>query len=157
MIRFVSNTIQVHVAAYFEEYQVYKFLLLKRSMHEVVYPGIWQVITGTIEGNETAVMTALREVKEETGYSPLKLWTIPYITRYFSPKHDTIQASPVFGMLIDPVNPVVLSDEHERFEWLHLDLAMEKLVLPSHREATKIFHEFILASGSQDLFEIKHF
>ena len=154
MIRFITNTIQVHVAAYFEEYQVYKYLLLKRSKNVKVYPGIWQVITGTMENDESAVQTALRETKEEIGAEPVKMWTLPFITRFFNPKNDIIQASPVFGMLINPEHQIILSDEHEKYEWLHLDLALEKLDLPSHREATKVFNEYILSRDDQSLFEL---
>jgi dATP pyrophosphohydrolase len=155
MIKFVSDTVQVHITAYFEEFQVYKFLLLKRSENEILYPGIWQVITGTTEGEETALETAIRETKEEIGLNPDRVWTIPYITNFFTPKTNSIHSSPVFGMLVNPDDEIILSEEHDKYEWLHLDLALEKLVLPSHREATKIFHEYILSTKYQHLFEIK--
>ncbi|MBX3042593.1 MAG: NUDIX domain-containing protein [Candidatus Kapabacteria bacterium] len=154
MIKFVSETVQVHVASYFEEIQATKYLVLKRSQNVKVYPGIWQVITGTIEGDETALSTALRETMEEIGCKPIRMWTIPYITRFFNPKNDTIQASPVFGMIIDSRQQIKLSDEHEKYEWLHLDMAIEKLLLPSHRDATNIFNEFIINAKDKSLFEI---
>jgi dihydroneopterin triphosphate diphosphatase len=155
MIKQISTTVQVHIAAFFEEFHDYKYLLLKRSRNEKVYPGIWQVITGTIETGELAVRTALRETEEEINCKPLKMWTLPYVTNYFNPKSDTINFAPVFGILINSEDLIVLSDEHEKYEWLHLDLALEKLALPSHREATKIFHEHILTAQDQSVFELK--
>lgn len=154
MISFVSDTVQVHVASYFEEIQAYKFLVLKRSLNERIYPGIWQVITGTIEDGENAVQTAIRETMEEISCSPIQMWTLPYVTRFFSPKKNSIQASPVFGMLINPDDKIILSEEHDKYEWLHFDLALEKLQLPSHRDATNIFHEFILNSEDKTLFQL---
>ncbi|MDT3739468.1 MAG: NUDIX domain-containing protein [Candidatus Kapabacteria bacterium] len=155
MISFISNTVQVHIAAYFEDYKGYKHLLLKRSPLVKVYPGIWQTITGTIESGENAVKTALRETMEETGTQPLRLWTLPYITRFFDAVNNSIHLSPVFGMLISPESKIILSDEHDSYEWLHLDPAIERLGLPSHREAVKIFDEYILSVNDQSLFEIK--
>ena len=38
-------------------------LLLERAAH----PGYWQSVTGSREGNESLVATAVREVAEETG------------------------------------------------------------------------------------------
>lgn len=40
-----------------------EILLLERAAH----PGFWQSVTGSQEGDETLVATALRETKEETG------------------------------------------------------------------------------------------
>lgn len=157
MVSFISNTVQVHIAAYFDEYKGYKHLLLKRSPQVKVYPGIWQVITGIVESGENAVQTALRETHEETGVQPMRLWTLPYITRFFDAVSNSIHLSPVFGMLINPESNIILSDEHDKYEWLHLDPAIERLDLPSHREAAKIFDEYILYANDQSLFEIKEF
>lgn len=154
MINFVADTVQVHVTAFFEEYKVYKYLVLKRSLNVKVYPGIWQVITGTIEQNETALQTALRETMEEISCEPVKMWTLPIVTRFFSPQSNSIKASPVFGMLINSESDIILSEEHEKYEWLHLDLAVEKLALLSHREATRVFHEYILSVEDKSLFEL---
>lgn len=154
MIKRAANTVQVHIATYSEEYSDYKFLILKRSQKEKIYPGIWQVITGTMNDNETAIETALRETKEEIGLEPIKIWTIPYISQFFSVKTNTIHSAPVFGMLIKENDKIKLSDEHDNYLWLHLDLALEKLVLPSHREACKIFYEYILLTELGDIFQI---
>lgn len=144
MPEFISNTIQAHIAKYDPSDKEYKFLLLKRSANVRVYPNIWQVVTGTIDGNETAVETTIREFKEETGLSYLKMFTIPYITSFFLPKKDAIGISPVFGFLVGS-DEVILSEEHTDFKWLSLDDCLRKLELPSHIEATKIFNDFILS------------
>ena len=151
---FISNTIQVHVATFDNIMKEYKFLLLQRSFNEEIYPSIWQVITGTIEPPETALQCAIREINEEISLEPLAFWTLPYITTYFSPKSDLIHASPVFAVLVDFREYVKISKEHQAYEWLSFDCCINRLVLPSHREGTRIFNEFILQCDDKSLFQI---
>ena len=157
MPKFVSNFVQVHIATFNEDIQEYKFLILKRSATMKVYPNLWQVITGTIEENETALQTALRELDEETGLIPKKIYTLPYLTTFFNAKKDTINASPVFGVVVDYANEIKLSDEHSEYLWLSFNDILQKLELPSHIEATKIFYNFVLINKENNKFEITDF
>lgn len=142
---FVSNTVQVHIASYFEAIQEWKILLLKRADHLKVYPGIWQVITGTIEIGESALQTAIREVAEETSIITDNLLTIPYVTSFFDAKKDLINFSPVFGLITKNKN-IKISDEHSEFGWFTLNECKNLLVLPSHNEANQIFYDYVLHS-----------
>jgi dATP pyrophosphohydrolase len=152
---FVSNTVQVHVAAYLPETEEIRYLLLKRSKDKIPYPNIWQVITGTIEDDETAIECAMREFLEETGLTALKIWTLPYITSFFNPTKDHIHMSPCFGVLANMNQVVKLSPEHQEYQWLSYDECIERLVLPSHREATKIFRDYALNGEISDFIEYK--
>jgi dATP pyrophosphohydrolase len=155
MSKFISNTVQVHVAAYDSESNDYKHLVLHRSEHEQVYPSIWQVITGTIELNETALECALREIKEEISLTPQSIWAIPYVTNYYSQKTDSIHSSPVFGIIVPFNSNIILSSEHQNFLWLSYSDCLEKLLLPSHKEGTKVFKNCILDLDDKSLFQIK--
>jgi len=42
-------------------------ILLIRRAPDRIYPGIWQCVTGGLEGDEKVVDGALRELEEETG------------------------------------------------------------------------------------------
>lgn len=152
MPNFISNTIQVHIAAFFEN--DVKFLLLKRASHLKTYPNIWQVITGTIEKGETALNCALREIEEETGIIARDIWTIPYITQFFDSKRDLIHSSPVFGVIVQSNIEINISDEHQDFLWLSITEAEDKLVLPTHIEAMKIFNRYTLQQKDKSLFKI---
>ncbi len=149
MPEFISNTIQVHIAAKVND--GFKFLVLKRASNLSVYPDLWQVITGTIEGNDTALQTALREIDEETGLKPIKLWTVPYVAVFFDANKDQIHASPVFGALVEYQDNIRLSDEHQEYLWLDYKECVEKLELPSHREGTKILMEYILMNKGKEI------
>lgn len=151
----ISNTIQAHIAAFDEQKGVYKHLLLKRAPDADLYPGLWQVVTGRIEIGETAIQTALREVKEETGLHIIDAWTLPYLASFFNSLNDTVSFAPVFAFLVDFHQDVIISNEHEKFEWLNLNEAIERVVLPTHKEGLRIFNTFILSSDNKALYRLK--
>ncbi len=153
MINFISNTIQVHVACCAGQEFQYKFLALKRSKANPIYPQLWQAITGTIEENETAVECAIREVKEETGLSVKEIWTIPFVAVFFDPYQNAINASPVFGVLTDLNEQVKISPEHEDFCWLTLNEFLERVPLPSHKLGAEYFWQYILSKLDKELFK----
>jgi dATP pyrophosphohydrolase len=106
--------------------------------------------------NENAFKAAMRELKEETGLSPKRCWTIPYVDTYFDLTKDTIQLIPVFAAELDSSTPLHLSSEHQRFAWLRFEDARKRLVWPGQRHSMNIVHEFI--NGSKEtarLVEIK--
>ena len=135
--------IQVHIARRSKNSDDMEYLVLKRSSIEQAFPNVWQVVTGGIEPLETAVEAARREMFEETGLSPITMWSLPYVASYYSPKKDEIQYAPVFGALVD-AKDVLISEEHEEFVWLRFEDTLSRLVFPSHIEGTKFFHESIL-------------
>lgn len=148
MIEYISNTIQAHVVRQNSEND-YEFLILKRSNYTNIYPGIWQVITGTIRENEKALDCAIRELLEETSLSPIKIWKIPYVALFYNHLDNRIHTSPVFGFLVDKDAPVIISEEHSEFKWLKFNDLLKFLQLPSHIEGTKIFYDYILSKNSQ--------
>lgn len=152
MPKFTSKYIQAHIAAYDERTKDYKFLILKRGKNVRPYPSIWQVITGNIEKNETAFQAAMREFDEETGMTPLKIWTIPYLTTFFDAFADEINASPVFGILVEINEKVKLSEEHVEYMWVDYDRCRDMLILPTHCEGTKFFRNAILNMDDQSTF-----
>lgn len=152
MPNIISNTIQLHVVKIIEDKILH--LALRRSMQKKPYPGIWQVITGTIEENETALQTAIREIKEEIGIQPIRMWTIPGIASYFNTKQDSVGLSPVFGALVDNNSEIILSEEHDKYEWLPLAQANELIIMPSQQQFAKVFEDTILKSADLSLFEI---
>ncbi len=114
----------------------YKFLLLKRAENDKLYPGIWQIITGRIEKGEKAFETALREVKEESGLNPERLYVLPHTTTFYSPRTDAISLIPLFICIVDS-KKVKLSEEHSEYKWLDVTKASQKLYFKSQKENVK--------------------
>jgi dATP pyrophosphohydrolase len=135
-----------------------QYLLLQRADDEELYPGIWQIVTGSMKKNESADKAALRELEEETGLHPKRFWTVPIMDSYFEIRNDTIQMVPVFAAEVDAALKVRLSHEHRRFEWLAYVEARDRAVWPGQRQAIEIVHEFIVGGKeAARLLEITQF
>lgn len=153
MPKFQSNTIQAHIAK-IDKKGAIKFLVLQRSLDKLPYPGLWQVVTGKIDKDETALNAAIREVKEETGLDPVNVWTLPYVSIYFNAVKDKIQSSPVFGFLVKNDVDVVISKEHQAFKWLSYSQSLKFLLLPSHKKGMKIFLDYVLKKPDKIMFKV---
>ena len=69
MLSLVSNMIEAHIFRIRKD--KIEFLLLKRSDKEI-YPGLWQMVSGSINEGEMAYQTARREIIEETSLQAKK-------------------------------------------------------------------------------------
>ena len=96
-----------------------KFLMLKRSP-QIMYGGIWQCVTGKIESTEKPIQTAVRELKEETGLSPINKWTVDQVNHFYEAEFDRMNLIPVFGVEVGSLT-IKLSDEHCDYKWCELD------------------------------------
>ena len=134
----------IEVCIFRIENDVPRFLLLRRRAGETLYPGIWQIVTGTREHGETAVDAALRELSEETGTRPLAFWSVPHISALYTPGNDEIELHPMFAAQVSSGADPVLSPEHGEFGWFSLKEAIRMLVWPDQREGVGIVHDFII-------------
>ena len=133
-----SSLVEAHVIR--EVGNEIEFLLLKRAANEK-YPGVWQMVTGSIE-SETAYQTALREIKEESGLTPKKLWVVPNINSFYSPEKDVIVLIPVFSVLVNRYLNVIISEEHSEYKWFKKEEAIKLLAWPGQRKSVEIIYEY---------------
>ena len=116
-MKIISNLVEVHI--FRKRKERIEFLLLKRAENQI-YPRIWQMVSGKIKesatNGEKAFETAIREVKEETGLVPLKIWVAPKVNSFYSGDSDTICLVPVFALQVDKKSKVTLSKEHTKFK-----------------------------------------
>jgi len=142
----VSRTVEVCVFKIEEDRPQY--LLLKRSIDDSLYPGIWQFVTGTMKEGEHAVQAAIREFREETGLEVIRCWVVPYVNSFYVAANDTVHASPFFAVEVNPRDQPRLSHEHQEYAWCKPEDAGRRLVWPGQRYGLQIVDEFIV--GKQE-------
>lgn len=104
--------------------------------------GAWEIVHGRMEPDERPEDTALREVREETGLSVERLYTLTCQPFYLH-RISTVQMAVVFVAFVLS-DDITLGFEHDEFEWLTPDEAMVRLSWPRSisalRDAVQVFH-----------------
>jgi dATP pyrophosphohydrolase len=149
----ISKMIEAHI--FREANNDLEFLLLKRS-ERVIYPGLWQMVNGKIKKGEKAFQTALREIKEETGILPEKIWVVPKVDSFYSHENDNIMMLPVFAAKFKASSKISISEEHTEFKWVNPIEAKRMLAWEGQRQSVDlIVNYFKLEINFLNLVEIK--
>ena len=64
-------------------------------------PGSWETVHGHIEPGETPVQAALREIREETGLEPARLYNVSRVEAFYRHQTNEIVLIPVFAGVVD--------------------------------------------------------
>jgi dATP pyrophosphohydrolase len=143
-MKIISNLIEAHI--FRETEKGIEFLLLKRSEGQP-YPGLWQMVTGKIKSNEKAYQTALREIKEETGLTPVQFWVAPTVNSFYEPIGENICLIPVFAARVES-DKIKLSSEHTEYQWVDKSTAQKLLAWEGQRKAVQIIEDYFLSEKS---------
>lgn len=127
----------------------HQVLLLKRTRPPI---GEWCQIAGSIEENETAWETALRELKEETGLSAERLYSADICEQFYEADRDAITIAPVFVAFISMSDTVKLNHEHSDHCWASFEEAIQLVTFAGQRRTLRHIHEeFVQRSPSDHL------
>jgi dihydroneopterin triphosphate diphosphatase len=149
----ISGYVEVHI--FRRHNDKIDYLVLKRGENEL-YPGLWQMVTGKIKPGEKAYETALREIKEETGQIPLRLWAAPKVNQFYSADKDAIYVVPVFAAEIKYGESVTICYEHCEFRWIDPSEARDLLPWDEQRRALDIVTAYLFKMPDYlDLVEIE--
>jgi 8-oxo-dGTP diphosphatase len=112
-----------------------KILILQRSKYENVFPEMWELPSGKREFFEDSQTSLIREIKEETGLSKIKIIMPFYVFEYKVEKQEEIRDTTQINFLVKLLEDeeIKLSEEHQNFAWISKD-EIEKYKLS---EATK--------------------
>ena len=123
-----------------------EFLLIQHPTKSNGDEGHWDFPKGHVEGSETELETAKRELIEETGIVNFRLFDgFKHRIEYnFQKGNEIVPKEVIFFLAESNTKEVKLSSEHESFVWLNSDLAFNKLTYTNAKEvliAVKTFLE----------------
>ena len=107
-----------------------KLLLGRRSAARKNYPGVWDIIGGHIERDETEAQALVREIEDEVGVTPIRARP--------TGEFDVGETHTLFVYLVDAWNgePAIRNDEHSELGWFTPAeaAALSDLATPHYRD-----------------------
>jgi mutator protein MutT len=97
-----------------------KVLILQRNKDEEVFPNMWELPSGKREFLEDSQSCLMREIKEETGLSNIKIIMPFYVFEYRIEKPKEIRDTTQINFLVKLLKKqkIKLSAEHQNFAWI---------------------------------------
>jgi bis(5'-nucleosidyl)-tetraphosphatase len=121
------------------------FLLLTSNKR-----GVWCLPKGLIEENEDEVTTAMREVREETGVSRVKLrGKVGQIKYQFGFRAKTFDKTVHFFLFETDQADAKVGTEHDAMEWMPYDKALQTLSYPNEKDMLTKAWGMIQAKANQ--------
>ena len=114
-----------------------EILLIRRAPGRM-FEGLWQGVTGRLKAGERIAAGALREVAEETGLGPADFEAFmetDLVNWFHADDLDTLLCEVVFAVRIRSDAEVVISDEHDAYQWVTPDEARGLVTWPAYQEA----------------------
>jgi 8-oxo-dGTP pyrophosphatase MutT (NUDIX family) len=98
-------------------------------------PGSWETVHGHIEAGERPADAARRELVEETGLAPDRLYNLSRLETFYQHRADEIALVPAFAAFVAVGANARPGPEHDRLEWLSPDAARTRFAWPRERRA----------------------
>jgi 8-oxo-dGTP pyrophosphatase MutT (NUDIX family) len=111
------------------------FLLLHRSGRDGA--PFWQGVSGWIEDGEVPHLTALRELREETGLEAVELYEVDALFDLYAWKRGTVEAIVPFAARVSAEGQPLLSEEHDEWRWESLVPALDLVPYEPQRAALR--------------------
>ena len=112
-----------------------EFLLLHRSGRSGA--PFWQGVSGWIEADEAPHLTALRELREETGLEAVELYGVDAVFDLYAWRRGTVDAIVPFAALVAAESEPQLAHEHDDWRWEPLAEAIQLVPYEPQRAALR--------------------
>ncbi|CAN5799687.1 hypothetical protein BH24GEM1_BH24GEM1_03950 [soil metagenome] len=110
-------------------------------------PGSWEAVHGHIEEGERPWQAAKRELEEETGLAPDRLYNLSRVETFYQHRLDEVAMVPVIVAFVPVDAAVRLGPEHDAHEWLAPAEAAARFAWPRERRALE---DAVLLLGAGD-------
>jgi len=101
------------------------------------------MVGGKVKDGEASWEGALRELKEETGLTPAKFWTIPSINQFYEAKSDMVHSIPAFAAEFETGAEIHLDEEHSEFMWVSIDEVDQLIGWPEQKRLMKLTFDIL--------------
>jgi 8-oxo-dGTP pyrophosphatase MutT (NUDIX family) len=136
---------------------VVEILLIRRAPGRIL-PGLWQCVSGSVDGGERVALAALREVAEETGLAGPDIeafYDLDLVNQFHEPSVDGVLVAAVFAVHVSSDAEVRLSHEHDGRRWLPIEEAWSEVVWPGYRDAIERVGDHLLDPERAAWFELE--
>ena len=110
-----------------------RVLVLQRAKN--TSRGLWSLVMGRLEKEESAAAAVRREIAEETGIAVETLYTTGCVDTFFNSGANAIDMMPIFLAPFAKEPAVRLDHEHLAYRWLSFADAIETLAYAGQRDA----------------------
>src|SRR4051812_1815221 len=134
----------------------WRVLLLQRAP-DGKRPGSWETVYGKIDAREKPELAAVRELREETGVEPRALYNVT-VTSFYLHTSQTIQMCMTFAAFVSDDADILLSEEHQRFEWVSVDEACSRFTWPREAHSLRDAQHLLRAGNAgpvEDVLRVK--
>ncbi len=130
-------------------WDAWRVLVLRRAATGTRCPLAWETVHGRIEPGERPEDAALRELREETGLAPERLYNVTtqafYLHGAAPGAGHSVQVAVAFCAFVGEAAPPALGPEHGEHAWLAPEAARALFAWPREREA--LDHVRVLLGG----------
>ena len=113
-----------------------------------MYEHLWQGVAGEIEKGEKAWQAAIRELKEETGFDPIRIFVADHVSRFYETHGDRVNLVPVFGIETE-TKRITLSSEHSEYKWMDFEDAERTLAWNGQKKGIRTVYEMLISNGDR--------
>ncbi len=145
-----SNCISAYILRFHKD-RCHILLLLRNGVY---LKNVWQPVTGKVENGETAWQAALREIKEETGIIPDRLYSADFVESFYEQSQNSIHLAPVFVGVVDDDRQVILSGEHKEYHWAAPDEACQMVAFDQQMNAIRHIEKYFIINEPKEFFKI---
>ncbi|MDB4888032.1 MAG: hydrolase [Gemmatimonadetes bacterium] len=124
-----AGTVDVFVLA--RDGAEWRALVLQRA-NDTRCPTAWETVHGHIEAGEEPEQAAVRELREETGLTAERLYSVRVQPIYLVRTH-TVHLGVGFAAIVSRHDAITLGAEHMAHAWLPVEQAMARYAWPAER------------------------